>query len=31
MAKAVLNRKKGDVVTVRAIQPYDVEILEIKK
>lgn len=31
LAQAVLNRKKGEVVTVRAITPYDVRILDIKK
>lgn len=31
LAQAILNRKKGEVVTVRAIRPYDVRILDIKR
>ena len=31
LAQAVLNRKKGEVVTVRATHPYDIRIIDIKK
>ncbi len=31
LAQAILNHKKGETVTVKAIMPYDVKIIEIKR
>lgn len=31
LARAILNHRKGEVVTVAALEPYDVKIVEIKK